>query len=123
MNNQHHQGTMTLEISCELRMTLLALTFPSLTEGTPGIEPWNALVLDHWSATNPAVTSGSLAVVRFLLHVWNDQTDWQCGRFSLREAYVVIEIIGQRCLSFSMPRCSHNGVNLPNGHSYFLHIV
>ena len=87
MNNQTHQEKMTLRISRELRMTLLALTFPTLAEGTPGIQPWDALVLDHWAATGPDVTSGSLAAVRLLLHVWNDQTDWQCGRFSFREAY------------------------------------
>ena len=87
MNNQNHQGTMTLEISRELRLTLLARSFPTLTEGVPGIDPWDALVLDRWASTDPAVTSGSLAAARFLLHVWNDQTDWQSGRFSFREAY------------------------------------
>jgi len=76
MGNQNHQETVTLRISRELRMTLLALTFPTLTEGTPGIESWDALVLDRWAASDPAVISGSLVAVRFLLHVWNDQTDW-----------------------------------------------
>jgi len=89
MNDQQHQETMTLGISREQRMTLLALTFPTLTDGTPGIKPWDALVLDPWAATSPAVTSGSLTAARFLLHVWNDQTDWQCGRFSFRDAYGV----------------------------------
>jgi hypothetical protein len=87
MNDQNHQETMALGVSRERRMTLLAKSFPTLTEGVPGIEPWDALVLDHWAVTSPAVTSGSLATVRFLLHVWNDQTDWQCGPFSLHEAY------------------------------------
>jgi len=87
MNIQNHQKTMGLGISGERRMTLLAKSFPTLTKSATGIEPWDALVLDHWAATSPAVTSGSLAAARFLLHVWNDQTDWQCGRFSLREAH------------------------------------
>jgi len=87
MNNQHKQGTIILGISRELRMTLLAQTFPTLTDSTPGIDPWDSLVFDRWAATSPAVTSGSLSAARFLLHVWNDQTDWQCGSFSIREAY------------------------------------
>ncbi len=87
MKHQHNLSTRQFLVSCDVRMTLLALTFPTLTVGVPGIDPWDALVLDHWAATSPAVTSGSLAVTKFLLHVWNDQTDWQCGRFSFREAY------------------------------------
>ena len=87
MKNQSHQEMMTRGLSCERRMTLLARSFPTLTEGVPGIEPWDALVFAHWAAPSPAVTSGSLAATKFLLHVWNDQTDWQCGRFSLREAH------------------------------------
>jgi hypothetical protein len=87
MKHQHNLSTRQFVVSCDVRMTLWALTFPTLTVSTPGIEPWDALVLDRWASTDPAVTSGSLAAVRFLLHVWNDQTDWQCGQFSLREAY------------------------------------
>jgi hypothetical protein len=87
MNNQNHQGTIILGISRELRMTLLAQTFSSIRVGTPGTDPWDALEFDRWAASDPAVTSGSLAAARFLLHVWNDQTDWQCGRFSLRESH------------------------------------
>ncbi len=89
MKHQHNLSTRQLVVSCDVRMTLLALTFPSITVGTPGIGPWDSLALDHWAATSPSVTSGSLAAARFLLHVWNDQTDWQCGRFSLREAHGV----------------------------------
>jgi len=87
MKHQHNLSTRQFVVSCDMRMTLLALTFPTLTVSTPGIAPWDSLALDRWAATSSGVTSGSLAAVRFLLHVWDDQTDWLCGRFSLREAY------------------------------------
>ncbi len=45
MKHQHNLSTRQFVVSRELRMTLLALTFPALTEGTPGIEPWDALEL------------------------------------------------------------------------------
>ncbi len=89
METSYQQSTTASGSLRKHRMTLLAQTFPSLVDGVPGIAPWDALALDHWAETSPAVTSGSLVAARFLLHVWNDQTDWQSGRFSLREAYAV----------------------------------
>lgn len=69
------------------RMSLLALKFPSLHEGVPGIAPWDAEQLDCWLTTSGAVTAGSLCAGRFVLYVWNPETEWQSGPFSLRETY------------------------------------
>lgn len=69
------------------RMSQLALEFPTLHGGVPGISPWRPLTLDHWCATSGAVTSASRCAVQFLLHVWDDSTEWQCGPFSIRRAY------------------------------------
>lgn len=69
------------------RMSRLALEFPTLRGGVPGIAPWRPLMLDHWVVTSGAVTSASRCAVQFLLHVWDDSTDWQCGAFSIRRAY------------------------------------
>jgi len=69
------------------RMSRLALEFPTLHKGVPGILPWNAARLDQWLATSGAVTAGSRCAGQFLLYVWNPETEWRSGAFSLREAY------------------------------------
>ena len=69
------------------RMSRLAMEFPTLRDNVPGVVPWNALVLDHWAATSGGVTSASRCAAQFLLHVWDDSTEWQCGPLSLRKAY------------------------------------
>lgn len=74
-------------LDSQQRMSLLALKFPALHKGVPGILPWNPDELDQWLSTSGAVTAGSRCAGLFLLYVWNPDTQWQSGSFSLREAY------------------------------------
>lgn len=69
------------------RMTDLALQFPTLHQEVPGISPWNALKLDHWTSTSGTMRDGQRCAVQFVLYVWDPQANWQSGPFSLREAY------------------------------------
>lgn len=72
------------EASPNLRMTGLALRFPAL-RGAPGIEPWNACLLDDWA---PSASSGELWAASFLLWaVWNADGPWRTPPFSLRDAW------------------------------------
>jgi len=68
----------------EIRMLLLAQTFPALWN-TPGINPWNALVVDEWASSGSA-THGELCAARFVLAVWDVNQDWRCGQFDLMNA-------------------------------------
>lgn len=70
-----------------LRMTGLAITFPSmhakLQAGTPGIEPWDVIALteatDGWTAAEKQV-------VAFLASVWDPWQDY-VPRFDFFEAW------------------------------------
>lgn len=55
-------------------MTRLAKLFPSLREGVPGVDPWDAIELLDWLC-GPAPTSGSTQAALFVLGAWNDH-DW-----------------------------------------------
>lgn len=69
------------------RMSKLAQEFPTLREEVPGVAPWDAWLIDDWSATSGQATSGSRCAVQFLLYVWDPGAEWRSGAFSLREAY------------------------------------
>lgn len=56
-------------------MTRLARSFPSLQDAS-GIDPWNAMVFARW-AIGPQMTAGSTHAARFVLQVWNPDTDWR----------------------------------------------
>ena len=75
------------KLDCYERMSRLAMEFPTLRSGVPGVSPWMPLVLEDWVVTSGAVTSASRCAVQFLLHVWDDSAAWQCGSFSIRRAY------------------------------------
>lgn len=62
----------------------LAESFPTL-QGRPGTQPWDAEELDAW-AVGPAPGHGARSAARFVLTVWNEAGEWQCGRFELMEA-------------------------------------
>jgi hypothetical protein len=70
----------------DLRMTGLALRFPSLRRA-PGVEPWNPCALDDWA---PSASSGELWAASFLLWaVWNADGPWRTPPFRLRDAWAV----------------------------------
>ena len=70
------------------KMSELARSFPCL-RNAPGIDPWDAQVLDRWAAGS--VSHGEQVTARFLLAVWDASAEWQSGRFDLMEALHVWE--------------------------------
>ena len=84
--SQFRDQTEAVEGSKEERMTELALSFPAVREGWPGIDPWDQHKLNAW-ATSGVASHGEVCTAEFLLYVWNpdDDTPW-AGRFSLSEA-------------------------------------
>lgn len=71
-------------VGADTRIQELARTFPSLCEA-PGVRgQWSANALDSWAAT--VASSGEKHSARFVLAVWNQYEEWQCGRFDLIEA-------------------------------------
>jgi hypothetical protein len=66
------------------QMSALALSFPSLREAP--VEPWDPHKLEKWSV-GPAPGSGAFHAARFVLNVWNDSTEWACGKFEFFEAF------------------------------------
>lgn len=62
------------------RMSLLALSFPILRrDAESAVVPWDAEALDRWACSGGA-TSGSLLAARFVLSVWDPETEWECMR-------------------------------------------
>jgi hypothetical protein len=66
------------------RIQQLAAAFPTLADAT-GVRPWNPKKLDGW-ACGPAPGHGAKHAARFVLAVWNNDADWQCGKFDGVEA-------------------------------------
>jgi hypothetical protein len=65
----------------------LALSFPTL-RGAGGVSPWNPRELDGW-ACGPVPGHGAKHAARFVLAVWNNDAEWQCGKFDVVEALPV----------------------------------
>lgn len=82
--HQFHEERDTRESA--VRMTELALRFPSITEATPGISPWDPDKLNAY-AQSGSPGHGAKCAAEFLLFVWNpyDDTQW-AGCFNLAEA-------------------------------------
>lgn len=72
------------------RVSRLAKSFPSLRR-TPGVEPWEPMLLDEWAASS-VISHGELCAAQFLLAVWDNKGDWNCGNFDLMEALSVWDI-------------------------------
>jgi hypothetical protein len=70
----------------ETKMSNFAMSFPSL-RGAPGVKLWDAKTLDRWAKAGPS--HGERVTARFVLAVWNSDTDWECGKFDLMEALSV----------------------------------
>ncbi|MFN7948843.1 MAG: hypothetical protein U0Z53_26055 [Blastocatellia bacterium] len=70
----------------EYRACQLAGSFPSLRQA-PGIQPWEPARLDAWAETQN--DPGTVYAARFVLEVWNQHQEWQCGRFSISDAMYV----------------------------------
>jgi hypothetical protein len=68
----------------EEKITELALAFPTL-QSAPGVTPWNAKELDNW-AFSDAPGSGGKWAARFVLNLWNADTDWDSGLFEVFDA-------------------------------------
>jgi len=67
------------------RITALAQTFHSIAD-LDAVSNWDALALDRWALT---ASHGEKLAVQFVLAVWNQWDEWQCGRFDVFEAYGV----------------------------------
>src|SRR5262245_13647324 len=67
-------------------MTLRAETYRCM-RGDLGVDPWEPHELNRWAVS--AASSGEKHVVRFLLNVWNQYEDWECGRFDVMDALSV----------------------------------
>lgn len=57
------------------RMTRLCKSFPTLVMAD-GVEPWNAERFLRWVLTSGAPGSGARHAAKFVLQVWNSETDW-----------------------------------------------
>lgn len=74
----------------ERRILELANSFPCL-RGAPGVRGlWDAVALDAWSSGG--ASSGEKHTARFVLGVWNQYEDWDCGTFNLFHAMDVWDI-------------------------------
>lgn len=58
------------------RMSKLAERFPSL-RGAMGVRPWRAAHLALWATSGRS--HGEAVAARFVLHVWNGDTEWPWG--------------------------------------------
>ena len=74
------------EITSEDRITHLAKAFPTLSR-LDIVKDWNANALDRWALSG--VSHGDKLAVQFVLAVWNQWTEWECGHFDVVEAYGV----------------------------------
>lgn len=75
---EHPEGTSTA------RIISLAQSFPSLA-GVAAVNEWDPLALDAWAVGG--ASSGEKLAIQFVLSVWNQYDEWQCGRFDVIEAY------------------------------------
>lgn len=67
------------------RITELAQSFPSLN-GVAAVTNWDADALDKWACS---ASHGERLAIQFVLCVWNQWEEWDCGRFDVIEAYGV----------------------------------
>jgi len=70
----------------DVRIIELARSFPSL-DRTNLLDNWDAVKLDRWASGG--VSHGEKIAAQFVLSVWNDREEWQCGKFDVFEAYDV----------------------------------
>lgn len=71
------------------RMTELARNFPCL-ERAPGVDPFKPDVLNRWAWG--VASHGERATAKFLLAVWDPETEWCAGRFDVFEALRVWDV-------------------------------
>jgi hypothetical protein len=87
----------------EYRFAALVRSFPVLERYAPGVSTWriDLATLDAWAAhaidddlttklaaegKSPRPGEGARDAARFVLHVWDSQRAWRCGRFDLFHA-------------------------------------
>ena len=66
------------------RISELAKAFPSLAE-QGSVKNWDAMTLDEWAASG-IPCHGEKIAAQFLLRVWNQYEEWECGKFDPIEA-------------------------------------
>ena len=66
------------------RIVELSKAFPSLAE-QGSVKNWDAMALDEWAASG-IPCHGEKLVAQFLLRVWNQYEEWECGKFDPIEA-------------------------------------
>lgn len=62
----------------------LATRFPAL-KNAAGVWPFSPNQLDIWAAEHEREPK-ALQAARFVLHLWNRQAMWECGKFDFLEA-------------------------------------
>lgn len=62
----------------------LAWSFPTLRSAR-GVVPFDPEELDRW-ACGPVPSSGGLYAAQFVLAVWNNYAEWQCGKIDIIRA-------------------------------------
>jgi hypothetical protein len=73
-----------MEQSPQHKIRRLAHSFPTLRIAYSDLKPWDAEHLDR-SACEP-IAEGARHAARFVLAVWDNATEWECGRFDVIEA-------------------------------------
>jgi hypothetical protein len=76
---EHPEGTEAA------RITALAQKFHAIAEH-PAVVNWDANALDEWAQV---ASHGEKLTAQFVLGVWNQWEEWQCGRFDVIAAYGV----------------------------------
>jgi hypothetical protein len=71
----------------EGRWAKLVRAFPCL-RGKPGVDPWDAELLDEWATK---ASSGERLCAAFVLNVWNGYATWKVGEFDLVKAGGVLD--------------------------------
>lgn len=76
---EHPEGTEAA------RITQLAQQFHAIADLT-AVMHWDAKALDTWAVT---ASHGEKLAAQFVLAVWNQWEEWECGRFDVIKAYGV----------------------------------
>jgi len=73
---------MSLQDEPRTRITALAKQFHSLAH-LKFVEDWDAIALDGWATGGRS--HGEKLAAQFVLRIWNQHEEWQCGRFDVIE--------------------------------------
>lgn len=71
------------------KIQALARTFPALCFRDELLDPWDPLGLNLWACRG--ASHGEKIVIQFVLSVWNQYEEWECGKFDFFEACAVLD--------------------------------